>query len=47
MARLSVLVAEPCPPEQIGIGGSEDAAEIDRLVDRSERAAGQPPRARA
>ncbi len=34
MARLSVLVAEPCPPEQIGIGGAEDEAEIDRLVDR-------------
>ncbi len=34
MARLSVLVAEPCPPEQIGIGGGEDAAEVDRLVDR-------------
>ncbi len=34
MARLSVLTAEPCPPEQIGIGGSEDAAEVDRLVDR-------------
>jgi protein ImuB len=34
MARLSVLVAEPCPPEQIGIGGAEDAAERDRLVDR-------------
>ena len=34
MARLSVLVAEPCPPEQIGIGGSEDAADVDRLVDR-------------
>ena len=34
MARLSVLVAEPCPPEQIGIGGAEDAAELDRLVDR-------------
>ena len=38
MARLSVLVAEPCPPEQIGIGGSEDVAEIGRqigqLVDR-------------
>ncbi|HTQ81936.1 MAG TPA: DNA polymerase Y family protein [Pseudolabrys sp.] len=34
MARLSVLVAEPSPPEQIGIGGSEDAAEVDRLVDR-------------
>ena len=34
MARLSVLVAEPCPPEQIGIGGGEDTAEMDRLVDR-------------
>jgi protein ImuB len=34
MARLSVAVAEPCPPEQIGIGGGEDAAEVDRLVDR-------------
>jgi protein ImuB len=34
MARLSVLVAEPCPPEQIGIGSAEDAAERDRLVDR-------------
>ncbi|MFN3659127.1 MAG: Y-family DNA polymerase [Pseudolabrys sp.] len=34
MARLSVLVAEPCPAEQIGIGGGEDAAEIGRLVDR-------------
>jgi protein ImuB len=34
MARLAVLVAEPCPLEQIGIGGAEDAAELDRLVDR-------------
>ncbi len=34
MARLSVLVAEPCPPEQVGFGGAEDTAEIDRLVDR-------------
>jgi len=34
MARLSVLVAEPSPPEQIGIGGAEDKAELDRLVDR-------------
>ena len=38
MARLSVEVAESCPPEQIGIGGEEDAAEIGRqvgqLVDR-------------
>jgi protein ImuB len=34
MARLSVLVAEPAPPEQIGIGGGGDTAEVDRLVDR-------------
>ncbi|HET7848757.1 MAG TPA: DNA polymerase Y family protein [Pseudolabrys sp.] len=34
MARLSVTCAEPCPPEQIGLGGSEDQAELDRLVDR-------------
>jgi protein ImuB len=34
MARLSVIVAEPCPPQQIGIGGGEDAAELCRLVDR-------------
>jgi protein ImuB len=34
MARLSVLVAEPCPPEQIGIGSAEDQAELDRLTDR-------------
>jgi protein ImuB len=33
MARLSVTVAEPRPPEQIGIGGREDAAALDRLVD--------------
>ena len=34
MARLSVVVAEPSPPEQIGIGNAEDAADVDRLVDR-------------
>jgi protein ImuB len=34
LARLSVLVAEPCPDEQIGLGGSDDQAELDRLVDR-------------
>jgi protein ImuB len=34
LARLSVLAAEPCPPEQIGLGGNDDAAELDRLVDR-------------
>lgn len=34
MARLSVVVAEAAPPEQIGIGNAEDSAEMDRLVDR-------------
>ncbi len=34
LARLSVLVAEPCPDEQIGLGGAEDQADLDRLVDR-------------
>jgi len=34
LARLSVAVAEPCPEEQIGLGGREDAAELDRLIDR-------------
>ena len=34
MARLSVIVAEPCPPQQIGIGGGEDETELCRLIDR-------------
>ena len=34
LARLSVLVAEPCPDEQIGLGAHEDRADLDRLVDR-------------
>ena len=34
LARLSVLNAEPCPDEQIGLGTNEDQAELDRLVDR-------------
>jgi len=34
LARLSVLVAEPCLDEQIGLGSHEDQAELDRLVDR-------------
>ncbi len=34
MARLSVLTAEPCPPEQIGIGGTEENVELGRFVDR-------------
>ncbi|MGB8045137.1 MAG: DNA polymerase Y family protein [Pseudolabrys sp.] len=34
MARLSVIVAEPCPAQQIGIGSGEDVTEFCRLVDR-------------
>jgi protein ImuB len=34
MARLSVIVAEPAPPQQTGIGGGEDEAELCRLIDR-------------
>jgi protein ImuB len=34
LARLSVLVAEPCPEAQIGLGGHEVEADLDRLVDR-------------
>ncbi len=34
LVRLSVLVAEPCPDEQIGLGSREDPEELDRLVDR-------------
>jgi protein ImuB len=34
LARLSVIDAEPCSDEQIGLGGGEDAAELDRLIDR-------------
>jgi protein ImuB len=34
LARLSVLNAEPCPDEQIGLGTREDQIELDRLVDR-------------
>lgn len=33
LARLSVI-AEPCLPEQIGLGPDDHAAEIDRLIDR-------------
>jgi protein ImuB len=33
MARLAVAVAEPCPDQQIGLGGAESAAALDRLVD--------------
>ena len=34
LARLSVVVAEPCPDEQIGLAEGEDDAELDRLIDR-------------
>jgi protein ImuB len=34
MARLSVIFAEPCLPEQIGIGHADDDAELACLVDR-------------
>src|SRR5437660_279334 len=34
LARLSVLAAEPCPPEQIGLGERVDDADLDRLIDR-------------
>jgi protein ImuB len=34
LARLAVVTSEPLPPEQIGLGGNEDAADIARLIDR-------------
>jgi protein ImuB len=34
LARLSVLNAEPCRDEQIGLGTREDQIELDRLVDQ-------------
>jgi protein ImuB len=34
LARLSILVAEPSPPEQIGFGEDHDQPDLDRLVDR-------------
>jgi len=34
LVRLSVLAAEPCPPEQIGLGERVDDADLDRLIDR-------------
>jgi len=34
LVRLLVLVAEPFPPQQIGLGSSVDDAELGRLVDR-------------
>src|SRR5262249_304181 len=47
LARLSVAVAEPCPEEQIGLGGKEDTAELDRLIDRLSARLGRGPPARA
>jgi protein ImuB len=34
LARLSVVAADPCPPEQIGLGERADDADLDRLIDR-------------
>ena len=34
LARLSVVVAEPCPDKQIGFGASENRVELDHLIDR-------------
>jgi protein ImuB len=34
LARLSVVVAEPCPDQQISLRTGEDQTELDRLVDR-------------
>jgi protein ImuB len=34
LARLNVLAAEPCPPQQAALGDVADDADIDRLVDR-------------
>jgi len=34
LARLSIVAAEPCPPEQIGLGACADDADLDRLIDR-------------
>ncbi len=42
LARLSVIAAEPCPPEQVGLGEEADDAEVDRLVDRLSARLGSP-----
>src|SRR5205823_2985491 len=34
LARLSVMTAEACPPEQAGLGEDYDDAALDRLIDR-------------
>lgn len=34
LARLAVVTAEPMPSAQIGLGGSENAADLARLIDR-------------
>jgi protein ImuB len=34
LARLSVMVAEPCPPQQTTLDSDVDDADLDRLIDR-------------
>ena len=34
LARLNVIAAEPCPPQQTALDQSHDDGELDRLVDR-------------
>jgi protein ImuB len=34
LARLSVVAAEPCPPQQTGFDERADGADLDRLIDR-------------
>lgn len=34
LAQLAILAAEPCPPEQVGLGDTEERADLARLVDR-------------
>ncbi len=34
LARLNVVVAEPCPPQQVALEQTPDDGDVDRLVDR-------------
>jgi protein ImuB len=34
LAQLAIAIAEPCPPEQIGLGDTEERTDLARLVDR-------------
>jgi protein ImuB len=34
LARLSVMVAEPCPPQQVALDADANDADLDRLIDR-------------